>query len=166
MLVKEYMLTNFISVKPNVTLKEAVKQMVKKGMNSMIVVDRKKRPIGLVSSQALIKEVIPAYLKDDPVYSQYGAESTFCKYAKKAQNRLVKDFMFKEIHLLKEDDTMIEAASYMIDGNRRTLPVVNDSGQLVGVITRTCLKNALYKAIFQNNSNNSKEFKNKDISCS
>jgi len=151
MLVKEYMLTDFAFISPDATLREAVKEMVQKGMNSMIVVDNKQKPIGLVSSQALIKEVIPAYLKDDPVYSQYGAEETFCKYAEKARNRRVRDFMFKEIHLLRENDTMIEAASYMVAGDRRTLPVVDKNGRLIGVVTRTCVKNALYNAIFPDN---------------
>lgn len=151
MLVKEYMLIDFASVSPDTTLQEAIKKMVEKGMNSMVVIDSEKKPIGLVSSQALIKEVVPAYLKDDPIYSQYGVEGTLCKYAEKAKNHLVKDFMFQGLHILKESDAMIEAASYMVDGDRRTLPVVNDSGQLVGVVTRTCIKNALYNAIFQDN---------------
>ena len=151
MWIKDYMVTGFTPIGPEATLADAVKIMVEKKINSMIVVDEENRPIGLVSSQILIKEVVPAYLKDDPVFSQFGAEGTFDVYAQKAKDRKIKDFMYRDFHIINENDAMIEVASYMVEGERRTSPVVNDTGKVVGIITRTCIKNALYNAIFKDN---------------
>lgn len=148
MWVKDYMFTEICTIESDKTLKETVKYMVEKKTNSLIVVD-KNIPVGTLSSHSLIKEVVPAYLKNDPMFSQFGKEGTFDKYAEKAQNKLIKDIMHKDIHTLSENDAMIEAASYSVKSNRRLWAVVNDEGNLIGAITRTCIKNALYNAIYR-----------------
>lgn len=149
MWVKDYMLRDICTISPDKTIAEAVKFLVKNKTNSAIVVDKEQKPIGIISSYLLVKAVVPAYLHDDPIYSQYGVEGLFDRYAEKAKNKKVEEIMYKDIHILNEDDAMIEAASYSIKAIQRTLPVVNKEGKLVGAITRTCIKNALYNAIFK-----------------
>lgn len=100
------------TIEPEATVKEAVKKMVENKTNSMIVVDADKKPIGVLSSYTLIGKVVPAYLKDDPIYSNFGAEGTFDKYAEKLQDEKVENVMNKETHVLSSDDAMIEAASH------------------------------------------------------
>lgn len=155
MWVKDYMSRNFYAVSPDETIFEAVKSMVSKKTNSAVVVDGKNNPIGILSSYTLVKAVVPAYLKDDPIYSVYGAEGTFEKYAKKIKNKKVKDIMYTEFHVLKEGNAMIEAASFAVEASRRILPVVNDENKVIGIINRTSIKNALYDAI--KNGEKSKE---------
>jgi predicted transcriptional regulator len=149
MWVKDYMFKTVNTISPECTLKEAVCMMVKRRTNSLVVVDEDGKPIGTVSSYTLVKEVVPAYLQGDPVFSNFGAEGTFDKYAEKVQGKKIKDVMHKEIHVLDEKDAMIEAASYSIHADRRLLPVANKEGKLIGVITRTCIKNALYNVLFK-----------------
>jgi len=149
MWVKNYMFTNVFTVSPNTSISEAVKLMVENKTNSIIVVNKNKNPVGTLSSYTLIKEIVPPYLKDDPIYSQYGAEGTFEKYANKIKNKKVREIMHKDFHSLSEKDAIIEAASYSIEAARRILPVVNKKGELIGAVTRTYLKNALYNVIFK-----------------
>lgn len=151
MFVKDYMFTRVCTISPDKTLKDAVKLMVDKKTNSLIVTDKNQKPIGVLSSYSLVKEVVPAYLGDDPIFSQFGAEGTFDKYADKMKNKKVKDLMYTDFHSLSIKDAIIEAASYAIEAQRRILPVVDDQGKLIGAITRTCIKNALYKALFNEN---------------
>ena len=138
-------------ISPDKTLKDAVKQMIDDKTNSVIVVDKNDKSIGILSSHILIKEVVPSYLKDDPTYSKYGAEGTFDKYSEKVKDKKVKEIMFKDFHALSISDPMIEAAAYASKGERRIIPVVDEKGKLAGAITRTCIKNALYNAIFKDN---------------
>jgi len=56
--------------------------------------------------------------------------------------------MHPDFHVLSANDSMIEAASYSIMAERRISPVVDAEGKLIGILTRTCIKNALYNAIF------------------
>lgn len=148
MWVKNYMFPNVCTVKGNITVKEAVKMMVEKKTNSLIIIDDENHPIGTVSSLKLINEAVPGYLKDDVVSSNFGVEGTFNKYTKAIADKLVKDVMYDDTHILSEDDTIIEAAAYTIDTNRRILPVANKEGVLIGAVTRTCIKNALYNVLF------------------
>jgi predicted transcriptional regulator len=150
MWVKDYMLRDICTISPDKTIAETVKFLVKNKTNSAIVVDEDRKPIGIISSYLLVKSVVPPYLHDDPIYSQYGVEGLFERYAEKAKNKKVEKIMYKDIHILSEDDAMIEAASYSVKAVQRTLPVVNKEGELVGAITRTCIKNALHNAFFKN----------------
>lgn len=132
------------------TFPEVVKQMVDKKTNSIVVVDENEKAIGLISSQTLIKRVVPSYLEEDPTNSMFGAEGTFDKYADKLKKLKAKDFMETDFHTLSEDDAMIEAATYALKGKQRFMPVVDTDGKLIGAITRTCIKNALYNVFFKN----------------
>lgn len=149
MWVKNYMCKWVNKITPDKTLADAAKQMVEKKTNSMVVVDENDKPVGMVSAHLLIKQVVPEYLKDDPIYSQFGAEGTFDRYAAKAKDKKIGEFMDTDFHCLSDKDAMIEAAAYSLKGRRRMLLVVNDKGVLVGALTRTCIKIALYNAIFK-----------------
>lgn len=157
MWVKDYMFTQVCTASPDETIAEAIKKMIENKTNSLIVVDKDRKPIGTLSSYTLIRDIVPAYLKDDPIFSQYGAEGTFDKYAEKYKDHKIGDLMHTDFHILSEKDAMIEAASYSIEAARRILPVVNKEGKLIGAITRTCIKNALYNAIYKDNPINPTE---------
>lgn len=140
------------TIAPDKTLSDAVKQMVENKSNSLIVVDIDNKPIGLFSSRTLIKAIVPNYLQEDIRSSIFDAEGTFNKYAEESRDKIVKDFMYEEFHTLTDDDAMIEAATYSLKGSRRIIPVVSkENGVLVGAITRTCTKNALYDILFKKN---------------
>ena len=148
MLVKDYMYTKFHTATADETVATALKRMVEDKTNSLIVVDDQFRPIGVISSQILIKEAVPSYLKDDPSYSQFGPEGMLSQSVQVIAKKTVRDFMYTDFHSLKEDDAVIEAATYSIDAYRRVLPVVDMTGRLVGAVTRTVIKNAMYEALF------------------
>jgi predicted transcriptional regulator len=147
MWVKDFMIRGVCTIHPEATVAEAVKIMVENKTNSLIVVDENDHPVGLLSSYTLIKAAVPAYLQDDPIFANYGAEGTIDRYAEKIKGKEISDLMYKEFHILKEEDAMIEAAAYAIGADRRILPVVDQGGRLIGAITRTSIKNALYQAI-------------------
>jgi predicted transcriptional regulator len=148
MWIKDYMCEWVNTISPEKTIADAVKEMVEKKTNGMIVTDEDDKPIGIISSRSLIKEVVPEYLGEDPSHSKYGAEGTFERYANAAKDVKIKDTMITDFHILNENDTMIEAAAYAGVDKIRILPVVNSEGKLIGVLTRTCIKIALYNAIF------------------
>lgn len=136
------------------TVAEALKYMKQHKTNSLIITDAENKPVGIVSSQILIRAAVPEYLQGDPVYSQYGPEGTMAESLKKIKDRALGDLMYTEFHTLTMDDVIIEAASYSVDSYRRILPVINDDGTLAGAITRTCIKNAMYDTLFEHSESN------------
>jgi predicted transcriptional regulator len=151
MFVKDYMCDWVNSISEEATFPEVVKKMVEEKTNSIVITNQEGKPVGLVSSQSLIKQVVPDYLGDNPTNSMFGAEGTFDKYALKAKKLKVSDFMETDFHSLSIDDAMIEAAAYSLKGKQRFMPVINEKGELAGAITRTCIKNALYNVFFKEN---------------
>lgn len=156
MKVKNYMFTKICTVSPDMTIKEVIGHMVENRANSVFVVDKENKPLGVLSSHTLIREVVPAYLKDDPVFSQFGKEGTLEKYAEKKKDIKICEIMHTDFHSLSEEDAMIEAAAYSIPLYKRILPVVDKRGVLVGAITRTCIKNALYNTFYKDKRINPK----------
>ncbi len=157
MIVKNYMCDWVNTISQEKTFPEVVKQMVEKKTNSIVVVDKNEKPVGMISSRTLIKQVVPSYLEEDPTNSMFGAEGTFDRYADKLKNLKLKDFMDTDFHTLSEDDAMIEAATYALKGRQRFMPVLNKEEKLVGAITRTCIKNALHNVFFKDNQVNPKD---------
>ena len=152
MKVSDYMCGNIHTITKDRTLADAIKQMVEDKSNSLIVVDESNKPIGLFSSRTIIRAIVPDYLQRDIKSSIYGAEGTLDEYTSNAREMKVEELMYKDFHSLTSDDAMIEAAAYMLKGSRRIIPVVDkESGEVVGSVTRTCLKNALYDILFNNN---------------
>ena len=57
----------------------------------------------------------------------------------------VKDLMNKKVFSVKPEDTILEAARIMSKKDIRRLPVIDGSGKLVGIISRTDILKALVK---------------------
>jgi len=117
-LVKEAMKTNPVTVKPNISVKEAAKIMKKKGIGNCIVADDK--PMGIVTESDIIKKVVAEGLDTN--------------------NVLVKDIMTTPIIVIGPYVDIEEAMRTMSKCNIRRLPVV-EKGKLVGIITQ---KDVLY----------------------
>ena len=149
MWVKNYMHNRICITSKDEKISDAIKKMVEQRTNSLIVVDENQKPIGILSSYTLVREVVPAYLKEDSMVADFSAEGTFDRYAEKIKDKTVEEVMHTDFHILSEDDTMIEAATYSIKASRRILPIVGEDGKMIGAITRTCIKNALHNAIFR-----------------
>jgi len=137
-----------MTVTKDETLATVIKMMVEEKTNSLVVINKDEKPIGLISTHALIKEIVPSYLQDDPLYSQFGVGGTLKKYVERAKNDKVSDFMITNFHTLTLDDYMIEAASYTILDELRTLPVVDKDGKIAGTISRTAIKKCLYDSLY------------------
>jgi CBS domain-containing protein len=157
MKIKNYMKKNPEVIEKGRSLKEAVEKMVEKKNNGLIVVESKDnmKPIGILSSLCVIKKVLPDYLEDYPEVSAFESDGQLACFSIKYKDEPVEEAMIKLRQMLHPDDTMVEAASYAVKSATRKIPVVDDDDRLVGVVDRTCIKNAIYDVFF----------KMKDLKC-
>ncbi len=58
------------------------------------------------------------------------------------KQELVKDWMTKEVIVISKDSSLPEAHQKMISDNIRRLPVLDEAGQLVGIITLSDVRTA------------------------
>jgi predicted transcriptional regulator len=106
-----------IAQRDNSTL-EAAKLMRQHHVGDLVVVEDRngvRVPVGIVTDRDLVVEIIAPEL--DPAVITVG------------------DVMVPELAVVKEDTGLFEAIQYMRAIGVRRLPVVNDSGGLVGILT-------------------------------
>jgi len=153
MLVKDYMFTNVNTATIDFTVAEAIKKLVETKTNSLIIIDDDQKPIGLISAQTILKNIVPEYLKTNTITATYGVEGTVEKHLEEIKDKKIGEIMFTDIKVLTQDDALIEASTYVLKGARRIIPVVNkQTKKLVGAMTRTSLKNALYDTLYPKKS--------------
>lgn len=145
--IAEYMQTDVTSIHLSATFLEAIEIMIKKKRNGLVVVDRKNKVVGMLSTLHFIKHIVPDYLEDDKHLAAFEAGDIFVKRTKEVRNDPIKLFMNTEYHPVKAEDSLMEAATLMSEFNVRHLPVVDNQGILIGYITRTDIKKAIEKIL-------------------
>ena len=97
------------------SIREAAKRMDARGVGSLVVVDAQQRPIGMLTDRDIVMRVLRR--RRDPDSVQVGA------------------VMQPEPTVVREDAPLDVAVRAMRRDTVRRLPVVDDSGRLVGILT-------------------------------
>jgi len=140
MLIEDIMTKEVISVNLSTKITEVANLLHEKRIHALPVVDGGKKVIGIIAeTDFFLKELSNAYL---PAYIQYnkragGAESTEeeKKVAEKVAGTEAKDIMTANPVTIKADAKISEAMTIIKEKNFFSLPVVDDDGVLVGIIT-------------------------------
>jgi len=124
--IKEVMVPKgkLVYTTPDTTVKEAVKQMVKRNVGSILIVENDKL-VGIFTERDLMKMVA----EDKPVYTAIG------------------DVMTKDPVSLRPDDPLSKAALIMSERGFRHIPIVDDEGKLVGIISSRDISRVFYEAV-------------------
>ena len=130
MLVKDIMTADCIVVNEFSYLDQVFNLINEKGINHLPVVDDNKKLVGMISDRDLIN--VADNREDVPVFPRL----------------TVSDIMTKDLKTVKADDTALAAAKLINDHEFHSLPVVDDSHVLVGLLTiRDVLKAFVDKTI-------------------
>ncbi|MCE4609547.1 MAG: CBS domain-containing protein [Desulfurococcales archaeon] len=113
--VEEVMTRNPASVKPDNTVMDAVLIMDKLGIGALPVVDENGRLVGIFTERDLLRRVVAR--RRDP------------------EKTLIRDVMTPNPVTVKPDESVAEALRIMSSLKVRHLPVVNDAGVLVGIVS-------------------------------
>ncbi len=125
MLVKEWMAAEPIVIDENTSIMKAT-QLMKEHNIRRIPVVKNDILVGIVSDRD-IKEAAPSKATSLDVHELYYLLSEI----------KVKDIMTRDPITLKEEDSVEKAAVIMLENTISGLPVVNDDGKVVGMITQT-----------------------------
>lgn len=137
--VKEFMIPNVISIKPNDTIKELLKLLTKHHIGGVPVIDNQNKLIGMVSDGDIIRYLAP---KDesihDFIYDIFVEEGeTEQEVLKEKINTTIDKFMHKQpIYSLKEEDTLEKAIYILSQHHFKKLPVLNLESNVIGIVSR------------------------------
>lgn len=120
--VKDYMSPNVMTFKPEDSIVDALRRLIKAGRSGAPVVDNEGNLVGLLSELDCLKEALM-----DSYYQESGDR--------------VADHMSRELDSVQVEDNIIVTADLFLKGRRR-LPVL-EGEKLVGIITRQDFGRAL-----------------------
>jgi CBS domain-containing protein len=151
MKIKDVMTRNPITLKPNDTLKKALRIMAKHKISGCPVVGARKNIVGVVS-QADIIRLIDVYSKIhlsenvfEFIFSMLKSKDEGLKRElKKIENIKVKEFMKKKVISIDINEDFYTAARLINKHDIDRLPVVKGE-KLVGIVTRADIIKALEK---------------------
>ncbi|MGX7106953.1 ABC transporter ATP-binding protein [Hutsoniella sourekii] len=120
--VKEIMNPNPLTITPNKTLQADLKSMRDNRVDSLFVIDDNRRLLGRIAVQDITNA--------------------------KSISQSVNEVMNRDIPLVKEDMLLQNILQPILKGAQVNVPVVNDRGQLTGLVTRTSLVNLVYETVW------------------
>ncbi|HEY3765241.1 MAG TPA: CBS domain-containing protein [Gaiellales bacterium] len=113
MQLTDVMATNVVTVAPDTKLGDAARRMVEADVGAAMVLDGSGEMVGVITERDLMRSVSDA---TDPATP-------------------VQDRMTRHVLTAAPDTGIPEAMALMVDGHFRHLPVVNEEGHVVGVIS-------------------------------
>ena len=113
--VREVMTSDVVTIDPDSSVLDAAKLMAAKNVGALPVIDGDGRLVGMLSERDIVRRVVA--LEKDPARTP------------------VRDAMTPQPVAAKPDYTLADAVRIMLQLNIRHLPVVDDKGNLVGIIS-------------------------------
>ena len=136
---KDIMTTDVVTVDPKTTVKEAANIMSEKGISGLPVVQNGEL-VGIVTENDLIikdkKLHFPEYINVIGGIIYLESYKKFREEFKKFTAVNVEELMTKDVITVSPDDSIEDIATIMHQENVNRLPVVDNSGQLIGIVTR------------------------------
>ena len=129
--VKDVMTTQVVAVGPAASFKEMVVKMRRSRASALPVVDGERRVIGVVSEADMLN-------KEADLDTEPGALSGLLRFGEreKAAGVTAAELMTKPPVTIGPGAPLTEAARLMRDRRVKRLPVIDDTGLLIGIISR------------------------------
>ncbi|BAU05744.1 hypothetical protein NIES592_08870 [Fischerella major NIES-592] len=145
--VKDLMTTDPVTVKPTDSVETVLRCLEENHISGLPVVDETGKVVGVVSEADLLFRERPVRL---PLYLSFLGGiiyleplDHFVQQLKKSLGILVQDVMTPNPITIAPDAPISQAADLMLEKRVNRLPVVDETGALVGIITRDDLLRAL-----------------------
>jgi CBS domain-containing protein len=146
MKVREMMTTAVVTATPETPLKEVARRMVERAVSGIPIVEADGRVVGVVSeADFLVKERGAEGIRHRPLAWLFG-ESRATRHAiEKVQAVVARDAMTSPAVTIAAERSVRDAADLMIERRVNRLPVVDEAGTLVGIVTRADIVRAFVR---------------------
>jgi len=146
MIISDVMSKKITLIKPDTSLRDLWKTIFSHRVNAVPVVDAKRKLVGIISKEDVLKLLYPNYedMLDD-LFTSYDFE-TMEERIHDLNVKQAKDIMCKRVIYTREDTPIMRALSRMIAKRLNQLPVLSRKDDtVVGMITKGDIFRALFK---------------------
>lgn len=146
MMIRDVMSKEIALVKPDTSLRDLWKSIFIHRVNAVPVVDGKRKLVGIISKEDVLKLLYPNYedmLED--LFTSYDFEAME-ERIHELNNKKARDIMCKRVVFTREDTPIMRALSRMIARRLNQLPVLSrKDDRVVGMVTKGDIFRALFK---------------------
>jgi CBS domain-containing protein len=138
-----------VTIKADLTCLHAAELMVENKISILPVVSAQEELVGVITQSDFVGrqvEVPHALVSIKTILGKNFYNRDIEEIYKESKETLVGDVMTKNVISVKPDQSVNTVVNLMIDHNLKRVPVVDDSGKLVGIITRRNLLEAFVKS--------------------
>ncbi len=149
LLAKDIMTKRVISIGRDASIGELSELLVENKISGVPVIDENSKLVGIVTeADIIVKDAdlhFPRYFKllDGIIYLE--SFRKFKRNLKKYIGIKVEDIMTDKVKVVKEDTSVSEIANIMMSSNINRVPVTDEKGGLVGIITRRDIVKSMIK---------------------
>lgn len=141
--VKDIITRDLTSVTEDTPLKEVAELLSLRAIPGIPVVNKENEVTGWISEKDIITSIFPEKVKiENPDVIGFMNLSQVVKKLTQVGQAMVKDYMSKTVHTVKEDTPASDVAELMLQKDLKRMPVVRNK-RLVGVVDRASLSRIL-----------------------
>src|SRR5690625_379234 len=149
MYIKEIMTKEIITVSKDDTIEKCAKLLATHDLSGLPVVDDKGYVKGVITEGDLIKHnskvQVPAPLEILGGIFYLDNPNKFYDDVKKSMGYFVKTVMTKDVTSVKPDEKIEDAAALQVREKIKRLPVLDEEGKLIGIVSRKDIMNHLFE---------------------
>lgn len=146
---RDFMTKDVITIKPEATVEELARLLIKHKISGVPIVDDKKKFIGIVTENDLISQNkrlhIPTVIRLFDAFIVLGSDK-FEEEIKKMTATTVVEICTKKVVSITEDTTLQEVATIMSEKNIHLLPVLRN-GLVVGIVGKADVVSAMSREV-------------------
>lgn len=142
MKVTHFMSTHLVTATTSTPLPRIRDLIFQKHVHSVLVVDDKRRLIGIIAEVDLLKKLFPDTVD---LTSTDDTDDDVAVRLKKLKHLTVEKVMSREFFFTRPDTNVMRALSRMIVRKVRQLPVLDEDDRLVGIISKGDVFDGLFK---------------------
>lgn len=147
MKARDVMVSPVVTVGDNDTVRDVAKILIAKHISAVPVVDHAGRLVGIVSEADLMHRTEAGTERPTSWWlSLLSGESTIAAEYVQSHATRVKDVMTKDIQTALPDTPLYEIADMFEERHIKRVPIVNEGGDLVGIVSRANIIQAVASA--------------------
>ncbi len=148
MQIKDVMTGKVITVTTADSVEKCAKLLQENEISGLPVVDEEGKVVGMITEGDLIRRAsrieAPGYLEILGGLIYLGSPNKFVDELQRAMALEAGKMMSKEVVSIKPEESLERAATLMVKNNVNRLPVIDDDGELVGIVSRRDIMKHLY----------------------